>query len=209
MLMMIFRNRKLLIGALLTLLLLCLGVSAFAATATVSVESLILREEPSTKSDVLQTLEKGDKLEVVYKDGSWYKVKYGRYTGFVMTRYVKANGSVPDKGEVEAMREGSRGTEVKNMQKRLKELGYLTGSADGVFGPKTTEAVKAFQKRNGLTADGVVGEETLKKLNSSSAKAAESSSSNSSSSSGSSSSTTDTTLRSGSRGEAVKKLQQP
>ena len=201
-------GRRWLITLILAMLMALTATCALAATGTVSVDSLVLREEASTSSEALQTLSKGEELEIIYKDGSWYKVKYGRYTGFVMTRYVKANGSVPDKGEVEAMREGSRGTEVKNMQKRLKELGYLTGSADGVFGPKTTEAVKAFQKRNGLTADGVVGEATLEKLNSSSAKAAESSSSSSSSSSGSSSSTTDTTLRSGSRGEAVKKLQQ-
>lgn len=67
---------------------------------------------------------------------------------------------------------GSTGTEVRNVQKRLKELGYLKGSVDGDFGTATQEAVKAFQKNNGLTADGKVGKETLAKLNSSSAKKA-------------------------------------
>ena len=100
---------------------------------------------------------------------------------------------------------GSRGTEVKEIQKRLKELGYLTGSADGVFGKQTEDAVKAFQKRNGLTADGVVGKATREKLNSSSAKKAETSSSSSSSSS---STTSDETLRQGDKGTEVKKMQQ-
>ena len=59
--------------------------------------------------------------------------------------------------------------EVRAVQKRLKELGYYTGSADGDFGPGTESAVKAFQKANGLTADGKVGTKTLEKLNSGSA----------------------------------------
>lgn len=70
-----------------------------------------------------------------------------------------------------ALRNGDEGSKVKAVQQRLKTLGYLTGSADGVFGDATEAAVKAFQRANGLTADGVVGANTLKKLNSSSAKA--------------------------------------
>lgn len=99
---------------------------------------------------------------------------------------------------VEPLRLGSRGSEVKAVQKRLKELGYLSDSADGVFGPKTEAAVKAFQKRNSLTADGVVGTATRARLDSSSARAASSSSATA----------TDDTLRAGSTGSEVKELQQ-
>ena len=61
---------------------------------------------------------------------------------------------------------GFTGSEaVRAVQRRLKELGYYKGSADGDFGPATEEAVKAFQKANGLEADGKVGEKTLKKMN--------------------------------------------
>ncbi len=59
--------------------------------------------------------------------------------------------------------------EVRQLQKRLKELGYLSGNADGDFGPATEKAVKEFQKANGLTADGKAGKKTLEKLYSSSA----------------------------------------
>ena len=55
---------------------------------------------------------------------------------------------------------------VRAVQRRLKELGYYKGSADGDFGPATEEAVKAFQRANGLSADGKVGEKTLSKMNS-------------------------------------------
>ena len=64
---------------------------------------------------------------------------------------------------------GSTGNAVKELQKRLISLGYLSGKADGVFGSDTTSALKAFQKDNKLTADGVAGEKTLAKLESASA----------------------------------------
>lgn len=67
---------------------------------------------------------------------------------------------------------GDSGTEIKQMQQRLKDLGYLTGSADGDFGDATEAAVRAFQERNGLTVDGKAGNATLTKLYSSSAKKA-------------------------------------
>ena len=67
---------------------------------------------------------------------------------------------------------GDEGSEVKRMQTRLKELGYLSGKADGVFGDATEAAVRYFQQRNNLTVDGKAGTKTLEKLYSSSAKAA-------------------------------------
>ncbi|MDR1564240.1 MAG: SH3 domain-containing protein [Oscillospiraceae bacterium] len=63
-----------------------------------------------------------------------------------------------------SVKEGSKGDTVTKVQKRLIELGYLTGKADGVFGPKTSAAVKAFQKKAKLTQDGIVGDATYKKL---------------------------------------------
>lgn len=59
---------------------------------------------------------------------------------------------------------GSRGDVVRQIQERLIRWGYMTGTADGVFGAKTSAAVKEFQRKNGLTPDGVVGDATLAKL---------------------------------------------
>ena len=65
-----------------------------------------------------------------------------------------------------SLQRGFTGSEaVRVVQRRLKELGYYKGSADGDFGPATETAVKEFQKANGLTADGKVGEKTLAKMN--------------------------------------------
>ena len=62
------------------------------------------------------------------------------------------------------LRQGSKGGEVKEVQRRLKLWGYYQGSVDGVFGAGTRSAVVAFQKKNGLKADGVVGKSTYKAL---------------------------------------------
>ena len=71
-----------------------------------------------------------------------------------------------------SMRLGFQGDAVRTVQRKLKELGFYTGSIDGDFGKETEKAVKAFQKANGLSADGKVGEQTLKKLNDKNAKTA-------------------------------------
>lgn len=62
------------------------------------------------------------------------------------------------------LRQGAKGGEVKEVQRRLKQWGYYNGAVDGVFGEGTKKAVVAFQKKNGLTADGVVGKATYKAL---------------------------------------------
>ena len=54
--------------------------------------------------------------------------------------------------------------DTKTIQQKLKNWGYYKGSVDGVYGAKTREAVKAFQRKNGLTADGIVGPATAKAM---------------------------------------------
>ena len=62
------------------------------------------------------------------------------------------------------LKQGSRGDTVKTMQQKLIRWGYLKGTADGVFGAKTRSAVIGFQKKNGLTADGIVGKATAQAM---------------------------------------------
>lgn len=59
---------------------------------------------------------------------------------------------------------GSKGDLVRQVQQKLQKWGYLKGAADGVFGQDTYKAVVLFQKKNGLTADGVVGTATFQAL---------------------------------------------
>ncbi len=59
---------------------------------------------------------------------------------------------------------GSTGSEVRQIQEKLIRWGYLSGTADGIYGAKTEAAVKRFQKNNGLTPDGIAGPATLRKI---------------------------------------------
>jgi len=62
------------------------------------------------------------------------------------------------------LRAGMSGQDVKDLQSRLYTLGYYTAEIDGQYGAATKEAVIAFQRRNGLGADGIVGSETKRVL---------------------------------------------
>ena len=186
--------RRLLSGAVALMLLGC--SSALADTATVTARKLILREKASSTSDALQTLPKGTKLEVLGKSGSWYKVTYGKYTGYVYKTYVsvtKTASSSSSSSSTTRLEKGSTGSDVKDLQTKLKKLGYYDAYVDGDYGDTTVAAVKAFQKKYNLTADGVAGSETLKKLDTAYKNA--------------DSDKDDDSLRKGATGTAVKTLQ--
>ena len=65
---------------------------------------------------------------------------------------------------ISSVRSGSSGNDVRELQRALKEKGFDPQGVDGKFGANTKKAVIAFQKANGLEADGVVGKFTLKAL---------------------------------------------
>ena len=71
----------------------------------------------------------------------------------------------PKENEVEALSKyGSRGSEVTQIQTKLKRWGYYKGNVDGIFGTQTLEAVKYFQRKNGLIVDGIAGKKTLEAM---------------------------------------------
>ena len=72
--------------------------------------------------------------------------------------------SIVQNADAATYKKGSTGSVVTQIQTKLKSWGYYTGNADGVFGSATETAVRAFQKKNGLTVDGKVGPATLKVL---------------------------------------------
>lgn len=82
---------------------------------------------------------------------------------------------------------GSTGSEVTQIQKKLKNWGYYKGNVDGIFGKQTEEAVRWFQRKNKLSVDGIAGSKTLAAMGISS-------SSSSSSSSGGGAGTSDLNL---------------
>lgn len=70
----------------------------------------------------------------------------------------------PQVADAAVLKQGSKGDLVKAVQTKLIKWGYLTGRADGIFGAKTKTAVIRFQRKNGLTADGVIGTRTAQAL---------------------------------------------
>lgn len=70
----------------------------------------------------------------------------------------------PETADAAALKQGSTGSLVRTVQTKLKNWGYYTGTVDGVYGAKTVAAVKYFQRKNGLTQDGVVGPATAAKM---------------------------------------------
>mgnify|MGYP005771440289 FL=1 len=74
-------------------------------------------------------------------------------------------GIILKNNKVEALSKyGSRGDEVTQIQTKLKRWGYYNGNIDGIYGSQTQEAVKYFQRKNGLTVDGIAGPATLKAM---------------------------------------------
>ncbi len=123
--------------------------------------------------------------------------KYGTNTVTAVQRFQEINGLIADgflgpqtvkllmsrSAHANALILGMSGSDIENVQKKLKALGYMR-SVTGYFGSATEDAVKAFQKRNGLSSDGTVGQKTLSALASGSAKKASSGSGSGSGGSG-------------------------
>ena len=187
---------------LIMTLLLCLipCCVALAKTGTVTASALNMRKSASSDSKVVGVLRRGDKVTIKDSSGSWYRVSSGSKTGYVYKEYVSVSSSSDSSSDskssghsdsssgtsnCETCSPGDKGEKVKKVQRRLKNLGYYSGSIDGDYGNGTKTAVKDFQKKNGLSVTGSVNSKTLSKLNSSSAR--KSGSSDSGGSSGSSS----------------------
>ena len=86
-----------------------------------------------------------------------------RYTRRMMA-LVAALLLFVSQGSAASVAWGSRGDQVRLVQQKLRQYGYMDGTADGVFGKETYDAVVWFQRKNGLTVDGVVGSATAAAL---------------------------------------------
>ena len=75
--------------------------------------------------------------------------------------YVPVDTPTPNP---ELLKRGSTGDDVIEMQQRLKDLGFYSGSVDGNFGPGTEEALRLFQRQHGLTVDGMAAKATFSVL---------------------------------------------
>lgn len=141
-------------------------------TMYASVEQLNIHSSPSSKSKILKKLSLGDKITVYDEGGDWFKADSGSTKGYVYAKHLSKTkpDSKPAEESSGDLKEGSRGSSVKNLQERLQELKYLSDKADGVYGSATKSAVAEFQTAMKIKATGVADSETIKALKSSSAK---------------------------------------
>ena len=91
------------------------------------------------------------------------------YSGAAMPKYVTVEDAQQQE-EYLLLKKDAFGLEVRKLQGRLAELGYYAGGMDGFYSETTEEAVKAFQRNNGLSGDGQAGAQTQKKLYSTTAR---------------------------------------
>ena len=83
---------------------------------------------------------------------------------FIIFIFIFYNFNLRNDSSLALSRYGSSGNEVRQIQTKLKRWGYYNGNIDGIYGSKTVAAVKWFQSKNGLKADGIAGPATLKAL---------------------------------------------
>ena len=152
--------------AALTLLLPALALASQSAAITGNLVNL--REGPALGSRRVAYLNKGDRVTVTGEADGWYAVESDKGAGFVYGAYVALDA--PDAAEKDEanhassatlMKRGSTGDAVKQLQGNLVMLGYLNSRADGIFGPATETAVRRYQSKNGLSADGIAGARTV------------------------------------------------
>lgn len=146
----------LLVGASLILLP---GLAKADSEASVTGNGVNFRTGPGTGYASIGKFYAGDKITVTGESGNWYAASASGRSGYVYKTYVRVSESAVggDSAPSSVLRRGSTGSAVRQLQGNLIYLGYLNGSADGVFGAKTEAAVRLYQARNSLGTDGQAG----------------------------------------------------
>ncbi len=181
----IIRKVKIMTAGTLAVLALA-GPCALAASG-VTTDRVNIRKTGSTSSQSLSVVNAGTLVTVLGTENGWTKVKVGGMTGYIRSDYVASSTT---SGRV-VVKKNVRHADVKVLQQALKELGLYSGDITGRCGDKTVAAIKAFQSKYGLKADGIAGEATWAKLQAVTADTGK----------------TAQTLRNGDSGEAVRTLQ--
>ena len=165
------RRRLLTLAAILAALLLLPAIALASQTGRVNTSQLNLRKSPSIESKSLQTLSRDTKVTITGTSGSWYRVIYGKYTGYVMKQYITVvSGSSSQTNLIAELKKigkpspcapGDAGSNVKKLQRCLTACGYYRGELDGVYGSATKNAVSRLQSAKKLSTTGVATKITI------------------------------------------------
>lgn len=129
-------------------------------------DTLNVRDEANAKGTKLGELKDRSLVEVYGLAGNgWVLIQQGSLRGWVNGKYLTDYTAKPELTRILKLKSPNmRGEDVRWAQARLNALGYNSGTPDGIFGPNTDKAVKAFQRANGLSQDGDIGPKTWAKL---------------------------------------------
>lgn len=159
--------------------LLCniLGIKASGSTAQEPVsigqkmvntpgDILNVRDAANAKGDKLGELKDRSLVEIYGLAGNgWVLIQQGSLRGWVNGKYLTDYAAKPELTRILKLKSPNmRGEDVRWAQARLNAIGYNSGTPDGIFGPNTDKAVKAFQKAQGLSQDGDIGPNTWAKM---------------------------------------------
>ena len=146
------------------------------ATVTTSSGSLNVRKGPGATYSRVSEIKSGTQIVISSIEGEWCAMYYGDIQGYVQRQYLNIQAASTGAAQAapaasaydtssltRVLRSGYTGADVSVVQQRLKDLGYLS-SLSGSYDSATQEAVRSYQKKNGLTADGLAGPSTFSSL---------------------------------------------
>lgn len=146
------------------------------ATVTTSSGSLNVRKGPGTTYSRVSEIKSGTQIVISSIEGEWCAMYYGDIQGYVQRQYLNIQAASTGAAQAapaasaydtssltRVLRSGYTGADVSVVQQRLKDLGYLS-TLSGSYDSATQEAVRSYQKKNGLTADGLAGPSTFSSL---------------------------------------------
>ena len=149
------------------------SINALHLDETLTDDNVRVRSGPSTDDSILGKVNKGDVVQVAYKEGEWYHTYWGAHGGWIHSDYLKGTstptGGSPETGESSGTEEssadlsvGSKGDAVSKLQNKLRWLGYLSSNdaVDGKFGSDTKQAVMDLQSDYGISETGIVDQKT-------------------------------------------------
>ncbi len=135
--------------------------------ATITANSVNIREDAGTEHDKVGTAQKGSVWTVLdsKRDSNgktWYNISNGKLDGWVISTYVSfdGKGSGEEGSAYRVLKVGSTGEDVKQLQQALKDVDMYSATISGHYGEKTKAAVAAYQKKIGLPSDGIAGADT-------------------------------------------------
>jgi len=123
--------------------------------------------EAKNTSKVVGKMPLGAKIEIIrtWVNPTWHKIWYNGKEAYMWNGYVELPAAAWEvKRLLKKKSPNMKGEDVRNLQKALDRKGYAVGTLDGIFGTRTQEAVKAFQRAKKLSVDGIAGKDTVTAL---------------------------------------------